>query len=139
MVSEIIQDDMPPEHSEFFTQLSYLSIFTIDADGRPWATILFGSSTTFSRAVSNIVINTTHVSTRYFAGVGVDFSDRRRNKVAGLITSSEILSSSLHMFLITNESLGNCPKYITIRKMEYHKRHSKNGAGHRNADNVTLN
>ncbi|CAF1296411.1 unnamed protein product [Rotaria magnacalcarata] len=147
---------MPPEHSEFFTRLSYFGISTIDADGRPWATMLVGSSTTFICVVSNIqlnvsavlpegdpflssVISTTHVSPRYFAGVGVDFSNRRRNKVAELITSSKIVGSILHISLITNESLRNWSKYITIRKLEYHKRHSKIGADDRNADNVTLN
>ncbi|CAF4381056.1 unnamed protein product, partial [Rotaria magnacalcarata] len=150
------EGDMPPEHSEFFTRLSYFGISTIDADGRPWATMLVGSSTTFICVVSNIqlnvsavlpegdpflssVISTTHVSPRYFAGVGVDFSNRRRNKVAELITSSKIVGSILHISLITNESLRNWSKYITIRKLEYHKRHSKIGADDRNADNVTLN
>jgi ferredoxin-NADP reductase/predicted pyridoxine 5'-phosphate oxidase superfamily flavin-nucleotide-binding protein len=154
--SRMIDDDMPDQHSEFFTNLSYFGISTIDADGRPWATIIVGSPTTLIHAVSKIqlnisavlpegdpfvssVISTVDASCRYFAGVGVDFSNRRRNKVAGFIAASDLTDKTLNLSLITNESLGNCPKYITIRKLEYYKRHSQIGADHRNADNVPLN
>ncbi len=155
-VSRMIDDDMPDQHSEFFTHLSYFGISTIDADGRPWATIIVGSPITLIHAVSKMqldvsavlpegdpffssVISTVNATCRYFAGVGVDFSNRRRNKVAGFITASEVVGNTLNLSLITNESLGNCPKYITIRKLEYYKRHPQIGADHRNADNVSLN
>jgi ferredoxin-NADP reductase/predicted pyridoxine 5'-phosphate oxidase superfamily flavin-nucleotide-binding protein len=156
VVARIIDDDMPDQHSEFFTHLSYFSISTIDADGRPWATMIVGSPTTLIHAVSKMqlnvsavlpegdpfvssVISTNHATCRYFAGVGVDFSNRRRNKVSGFITAADVIDNTLNMSLITNESLGNCPKYITIRKLEYHKRNPQIGADHRNADNISLN
>jgi ferredoxin-NADP reductase/predicted pyridoxine 5'-phosphate oxidase superfamily flavin-nucleotide-binding protein len=155
-VSQIIHDDMPDQHSEFFTHLGYFGISTVDADGRPWATIIVGSPTTLIYAVSEMQLNvsavlpegdpfvsslvsTEHVARRYFAGLGVDFSNRRRNKVSGFIAASKLVNNTLNMSLITNESLGNCPKYITIRKLEHFKRHSQIGADHRNADNVPLN
>ncbi|CAF4050255.1 unnamed protein product [Rotaria sp. Silwood1] len=156
IVSEIIEDEMPEQHTEFFAHLSYFGISTLDADGRPWATILVGSPTTLIYPVSKMQLNisaevsegdpfvssimsTIHATGRYFAGLGVDFSNRRRNKVAGFIASSDVVNNILNMSLITNESLGNCPKYITIRKLKYHKRHSQIGVDHRNEDNVSLN
>ena len=155
MLPQMIEDDMPDQHSEFFTHLSYFGICTLDTQGRPWATIIVGGSTTLIRAVSKIQLNisallptddpflcsvndTSDATCRYFAGVGVDFSNRRRNKVAGFITGSNILGNSLHMSLITNENLGNCPKYITLRKLQYHPRQSQTGAHHPNADNIPL-
>ncbi|CAF1311362.1 unnamed protein product [Rotaria sordida] len=156
MVSETVHDDMPDQHTEFFTHLSYFAIATIDSDGRPWATIIVGSPTTLIYAVSKIqlnvsvvlpegdpffssVVNTVNATSRYFAGIGVDFSNRRRNKVAGFIASSNVVDNTLNMSLITNESLGNCPKYITVRKLEYCGRHPQIGADHQNADNISLN
>ena len=147
---------MPDQHSEFFGHLSYFGVSTVDTDGRPWATIIVGSPTTLIHAVSptqlNIsahlpegdpflssIISTKQATCRYFAGVGVDFSNRRRNKVAGFITAANVLGSVLRMTLTTNESLGNCPKYITIRQLQYHKRHAQVGVDHRNTGNVTLN
>lgn len=155
IVSQYIRDDMPEEHSDFFTHLSYFALATLDADDRPWATIIVGAPTTLVRAVSKMeleitavlpegdpfvssVISTSPSSRRYFAGVGVDFRNRRRNKVAGLIAKAQVQDHTLHMSLITNESLGNCPKYITVRRLEYFQRQSALAADHRNDENVPL-
>ena len=156
VLTEIVEDDMPDQHAEFFSHLGYFALSTVDADGRPWATIIVGSSTTLVHAVSEMqlnvsavlpegdpfvssVVSTEHASCRYFAGLGVDFSNRRRNKVAGFIASSKVVNNTLNMSLITNESLGNCPKYITVRKLKYYKRHSQMAGDHRNAGSVPLN
>ena len=155
IIPQMIEDDMPDQHSEFFTYLSYFSISTLDAQGRPWATIVVGAPTTLVRAVSQMqlnvsavlspgdpfmssVIETSDATCRYFAGLGVDFSNRRRNKVAGLIAQSNVEGNTLKMSLITNENLGNCPKYITLRKLEYHERHPQIGAHYPNTEKVPL-
>ena len=51
--------------------------------------------------------------------LGVDFSNRRRNKVAGVIQADTIEMADaggdrvhLRLGITTTESLGNCPKYI---------------------------
>ncbi|CAF3820028.1 unnamed protein product [Adineta steineri] len=156
VVSNMISDDMPDQHSEFFTHLSYFAISTIDIDGRPWATIIVGSPTTLIRAISEMelnisavlpkddpflssIINTVNSPYRSFAGIGVDFSNRRRNKVAGFIATSNIVNDTLNMSLLTNENVGNCPKYITIRKLEYCKRNPQIAADYRNTDRISFN
>ncbi|CAO3646503.1 unnamed protein product [Cunninghamella blakesleeana] len=57
------------------------------------------------------------------AGLGIDFKNRRRNKVAGSISKEFIVydkhENKLGIHIETNESLGNCPKYITIRDIYY--------------------
>ena len=155
-VAGIISDDMPDQHSEFFSHLNYFGISTIDIDGRPWATIIVGSPTTLIHVISEIqlnisvilpkgdpflssVMNTSDVTCRYFAGIGVDFTNRRRNKVAGFIDTSNLVNDTLHMSLLTNENLGNCPKYITVRKLEYYKRNPQIAADYRNTDKISFN
>jgi ferredoxin-NADP reductase len=66
--------------------------------------------------------SSTSRSTALFAGVGVDYSNQRRNKLAGKLIQAEWIgdpaNSNLGLYLETNENLGNCPKYITIRQLE---------------------
>ena len=38
----VIRDHMPEQHREFFSQLPLLLVGTIDACGRPWASVLAG-------------------------------------------------------------------------------------------------
>jgi hypothetical protein len=66
-----------------------------------------------------------------FAGVGVDPSNRRRNKISGVFTrkSASVDVSNdddgvgegrarVRATLVANEVMGNCPKYITLRKVD---------------------
>ena len=62
-----------------------------------------------------------------FAGVGVDFGNRRRSKLAGWIKAVEVANHGpslqrVSLTLVTNETLGNCPKYITLRKLSPFRR-----------------
>ena len=38
----LIRDHMPEEHREFFSALPFLLVGTVDAGGRPWASVLGG-------------------------------------------------------------------------------------------------
>ncbi|WP_438730432.1 hypothetical protein ACR9YC_04485 [Parasphingorhabdus sp. DH2-15] len=60
---------------------------------------------------------------RLFAGVGVDFSNRRRNKLAGIIEHKSLDAvGKIGLRLISDQHLGNCPKYITVRSLEHEAR-----------------
>jgi len=147
-VPYFVSSDMPEQHSEFFSGLSYLPLGTLDGLGRPWASVLV----TKSNADTSIGINyqsnnTLRVSSRVnrddpfirsviqndeskekprFAGVGVDFSNRRRNKLAGKIDRVELDgNNTISLDLRSDEHLGNCPKYITIRSLVPHLREPK--------------
>eukprot|EP00271_Cylindrocystis_brebissonii_P014324 TRINITY_DN35641_c0_g1_i1.p1 TRINITY_DN35641_c0_g1~~TRINITY_DN35641_c0_g1_i1.p1 ORF type:complete len:729 (+),score=95.22 TRINITY_DN35641_c0_g1_i1:257-2188(+) len=142
-------DEMPLQHSTFFSALPYFAIATTDAFGRPWATILVKSdpadgSMLNAASAQRLQVNAALPGDDPFAaciaklpagevpgqagrghlwaGLGVDFTNRRRNKVAGVITSGSYVDKKLEMELITNENLGNCPKYITLRDLEYVQR-----------------
>ncbi|MBV1931690.1 MAG: hypothetical protein KUG71_08225 [Porticoccaceae bacterium] len=42
MGQSFIRDHMPDQHREFYEQLSYAFVGSIDALGRPWASVLLG-------------------------------------------------------------------------------------------------
>ena len=105
VIPKYINGDMPVQHAEFFPGLSYLPLGTLDNHGRPWASLLVTKSNddpTLGIVVSShnqtdIVAETnphdpfvralgeeqTSPSSdkRLFAGVGIDFTNRRRNKL----------------------------------------------------------
>ena len=137
-LAQIMSSDMPEEHSLFFSQLMYFCIATLDSRRRPWASLIvmprLGSIAVRSPnqlSISGILplgdpFVTSLKSTKspnLFAGLGIDFGNRRRNKVAGIIDSAQVQSGSSHrveLSLTTTENLGNCPKYITVRKLQRH-------------------
>ena len=126
--------------------MPYFPFGVLDARGRPWATLLCSPSTTvldretlrvcaavpagdpFAEALRATAGAPAH--TRLFAGVGVDFSNRRRNKLNGYVQSAALTPqvpdapamSRLELVLRTTENMGNCPKYITVRKLVPHAR-----------------
>ncbi|KAJ3336650.1 hypothetical protein HDU91_001717, partial [Kappamyces sp. JEL0680] len=130
LLPQIIQSSMPRQHSDFFASLDYLAVGARSREGRLWATILSSvsivvrdsytldvtcvcpSDDPFLEAVTSLPAES------YFAGVGVDFSNRRRNKLAGVIESVQFQDGRLELRLRTNENLGNCPKYITVRTLK---------------------
>ncbi|MEP3225562.1 MAG: hypothetical protein ABJO01_06275 [Parasphingorhabdus sp.] len=142
-----IEKDMPQQHAEFFNGLPYLPLATMDKRGRPWASILVTMSdsdpsigiTTFNRNQTDVVAEVNQYDPfvralgpnqnpsgdycRLFAGVGVDFSNRRRNKLAGLIKPISLdAEGKISLRLISDQHLGNCPKYITVRSLEHKAR-----------------
>ncbi|MEM9279816.1 MAG: oxidoreductase, partial [Pseudomonadota bacterium] len=142
-----ISRDMPQQHAEFYAGLSYLPLATLDNHGRPWVSILVTTSQddpTVGIKVSEhnqmeVVAETnafdpfvralqqkegsSHDDGSLFAGVGVDFTNRRRNKVAGSIKSVSLGSAGrVSLNLNTDQHLGNCPKYITVRSLEHQSR-----------------
>uniref|UniRef100_A0A7S4P8V7 Oxidoreductase FAD/NAD(P)-binding domain-containing protein n=1 Tax=Paramoeba aestuarina TaxID=180227 RepID=A0A7S4P8V7_9EUKA len=142
----IVQPEMPQQHSDFYANLHYFSIATTDSKNRPWATILT-SPKGFIKPLSSSILSISCIVASedpfvraiveheeglgssegkklLFAGLGVDFTNRRRNKVAGVILQSKVKklskgSSKLELTLFTNENMGNCPKYITVRTLQY--------------------
>ncbi|KAG0228345.1 hypothetical protein BGW41_003444 [Actinomortierella wolfii] len=58
----------------------------------------------------------------YWSGVALDFSNRRRNKMNGVLYPDNIVkldtnTGDLHVRLTVEQTIGNCPKYITIREI----------------------
>ncbi len=143
---QYINHDMPQQHADFFAGLSYLPLATLDNRGRPWVSVLVMTSDDDpSVGIKVLDDNTTDViaqtspydpfaralqqepaSTgdgRLFAGVGIDFSNRRRNKIAGSVDTVSVEDTGkVQLRLTSNQHLGNCPKYITVRTLAHAQR-----------------
>ncbi|MDW3182592.1 pyridoxamine 5'-phosphate oxidase family protein [Roseobacter sp.] len=145
-IPRYIDSEMPQQHADFFAGLSYLPLATLDRDGRPWVSLLVTQSESdpsvgikisghnamdvfaesnpydpFARALKQDPMSGREQ--RLFAGVGVDFRNRRRNKIAGEIRSASVEETGkINLQLASDQHLGNCPKYITVRALLHEHR-----------------
>ncbi|KAF8548266.1 hypothetical protein OG21DRAFT_1449355 [Imleria badia] len=130
-----IEPEMPEEHQVFYTtRLPFIPVTTIDDRQRPWSSILAGPDGqpgfATSRHSGELTLsahvwegdpfpqNVAASSTRrpvLIAGIGIEFSTRRRNKFAGYIETLENDGPILRIRSVVNEAIGNCPKYINVR------------------------
>lgn len=126
-----IQGELPEQHRNFYsTCLPFIPITTLDSMGRPWSSILAGpdgeigwaSSETYDqlsmrakvwdgdplKANADYHVNTTDASQRkmLIAGIGVQFSTRRRNKFAGLVKTIENQGGLLDICTSVDEAIG---------------------------------
>lgn len=149
---QFIIPDMPAQYADFFTHLPYLPLATLDDRGRPWATLLVttsrddpsvgikiseGSRTDivaeanpydpFTRALKAREMSAPDERS-LFAGVGIDFTNRRRNKLAGTVKLTSIdPTGKVGLTLNSDQHLGNCPKYITVRSLAHQARTAELG------------
>ncbi|MEM6996184.1 MAG: pyridoxamine 5'-phosphate oxidase family protein [Myxococcota bacterium] len=115
-----IRSAMPIQHREFFEQLPFVVIGTVDARGNPWATWRLGRPG-FVQApdARHLVIRgraETDDPARITEGVavgvlGIEPHTRRRNRANGRVLSSE----GGTVVVAVEQSFGNCPKYIRPR------------------------
>ncbi|MFK7762582.1 MAG: pyridoxamine 5'-phosphate oxidase family protein [Roseobacter sp.] len=119
----MIRDHMPDEHREFFAKLPAIHIGAIDLSGHPWAVVRTGQAG-FMHSANNKSLS---ISSQALAGepadldlsvgakisvVGIEFETQRRNRLNATIVASEGDTLSLRV----DQSYGNCPKYIQVRK-----------------------
>ncbi|KAF9495869.1 hypothetical protein BDN71DRAFT_1390638 [Pleurotus eryngii] len=140
MAFAAIDGDMPEQHREFYvTKLPFVPVTTLDGLGRPWGSILAGANGEpgFIQSPSDVkLVLDTRVwegdpllqnsdlfgkkDKMLVAGIGVEFSTRRRNKFAGWISKLEKKGQQIQLQLDVNEAIGNCPKYINVRDLVPH-------------------
>ena len=134
----IIRPYMPDQHREFYTQLPFLIVGSVDDEGRPWASILPGnkgavsSPDAVSLHIRSKVINGDPLSDTYqreggaIGLLGIELHTRRRNRVNGFINP---LSDGGIEFKV-GQSFGNCPQYIQHRHFKYIRDADVQGAGY---------
>jgi hypothetical protein len=121
----VIRDFMPEQHREFFGQLPFIIIGTVDAAGSPWASMLTGtpgfisSPDPRSLRIDARLLPGDPLAHTLNAGVdvgllGIDLHTRRRNRVNGPIVNKDARDFTLQVA----QSFGNCPKYINKRRYE---------------------
>jgi predicted pyridoxine 5'-phosphate oxidase superfamily flavin-nucleotide-binding protein len=121
VMQHVIRDAMPEQHAELFEKLPTLLVGSLDAQRRPWASVLAGRPG-FVRApdARHLVIRalpgagdplSLHVD-QPLGLLGLEPHTRRRNRMNGTVVAIESRGFAVEV----DQSFGNCPKYIQARE-----------------------
>jgi len=124
--SRVIRDHMPQQHRDFYRQLPFVFAGHADAQGWPWASMLFNRSEFISAPDSKtLTIDTLPVSGDPLAAslsagtklglLGIELPTRRRNRLAAHIVESDEAGIRLQV----DQCFGNCPQYIQSRELSW--------------------
>ncbi|MBG4956653.1 pyridoxamine 5'-phosphate oxidase family protein [Pseudomonas aeruginosa] len=120
--SRAIRTFMPDQHREFFSLLSLLLVGSLDADGYPSASVLWGPPG-FARSpepprlrIDNLPQADDPLAANLEAGtrlgiLGLEWPTRRRNRMNGRVLARDGKGFTVGV----EQSFGNCPKYIQAR------------------------
>ena len=120
--SRAIRPVMPDQHRQFFAQLPFLVVGSVDADDRPWASILAGApGFAHSPDPQSLVIAARPVPGDPLDGaltlgaklgiLGIELPTRRRNRMNGRV----VAVGAADFTVAVDQSFGNCPQYIQRR------------------------
>jgi len=118
-----IRTCMPDQHREFFAELPFILVGSVDAAGQPWASILAGrpgflstpDDRTLTIAAQPLPGDPATLAPGAAIGLlGIEPPTRRRNRANGVITKTDAGGFSVAI----QQSFGNCPKYIQARTPE---------------------
>ncbi len=121
----VIRDHMPDQHRDFYRALPFLFIGSVDAEGRPWASVMAGTPG-FVAAPDEKTLQLAarpHPADPLSANIvpgapvgllGLDFATRRRNRMNGRVTGVRDGGFAIGV----DQSFGNCPQYIQARTVE---------------------
>ncbi|MGE8063066.1 pyridoxamine 5'-phosphate oxidase family protein [Pseudomonas sp. NPDC089547] len=119
---KVIRDHMPDQHRIFYHQLPFMVAASVDAQGRPWATLLEGAEGFVSSPdPRQLMIDTTLpaddpatpglVAGQAVGLLGIELHTRRRNRINGQIRQA----TDGQLQVAVEQSFGNCPQYIQLR------------------------
>lgn len=120
-----IREFLPDQHRQFFAQLPYVIVGTVDVTGNPWASILVGSpgflSTPDDRTLQVAAkplfgdpLATTLADGIDVGLLGIELQTRRRNRLNGVVIADRNDGFEVQV----RQCFGNCPQYIQIRQSE---------------------
>lgn len=120
----ILQPFVTEQHRIFFQALPYVAMASQDKAGRLWPTVLFKEAGFIQIPEPNQLV--IHADTdmhdpftqglqvgNHIGILGIDFSNRRRNRVNGRITRREPGA----FYVEVDQAFGNCAKYIQQRSL----------------------
>ena len=122
---QVIRDHLPDQHREFYGELPFVILGTVDDEGRPWASLVPGrpgfmttpDARTLDVGIQPLfgdLLNDTLRPGTDIGVLGIQPDARRRNRLTGRIDSvrSGGFTVSVH------HTFGNCPQYIQTRTVE---------------------
>lgn len=121
-----IRDFLPNQHRQFFAQLPFLIVGTVDQDGQPWASIVTGRPGFVSSPdprqlrVTGGAFRGDPMPGALLAGapvavLGIEPHTRRRNRMNGTIVGASEDGFGIEV----GQSYGNCPQNIQGRIAEF--------------------
>lgn len=135
---QVIRDYMPEQHREFYSQLPYVAVGSVDSNGDTWATLLAGpagfisspSPTQLEIALripnGDPLKESIHNLGSSLGLLGINLENRRRNRVN--VRIDQVCNGVARLSVA--QAFGNCPQYIQSRSLEYsNSKHSKSEQG----------
>jgi predicted pyridoxine 5'-phosphate oxidase superfamily flavin-nucleotide-binding protein len=124
--SSIVHDHLPQQHRNFYPQLPFVLLGSVDARGDAWATMRAGDpGFVHSPDPALLRVETPRDPSDpaeeglddgdSIALLGIELSTRRRNRANGSIRRS----SADQFDIRVEQAFGNCPKYIQVRDFEF--------------------
>lgn len=120
VMGQVVRIWMPEQHRELFGKLPTLLVGSLDARGRPWASVLHGAPGFVSAPDERHL----HIAARPLPGdpwqpaqgtplglLGLEPHTRRRNRMNGSVVALDADGFTVEV----EQSFGNCPKYIQAR------------------------
>jgi len=122
----VIRPYLPDQHREFYAQLPFVLVGSVDALGRPWASVLVGEPGFMSspdpthldiraRPVPGDPLGQGLVPGAPLGFLGIELHTRRRNRMNGRVEST----TDGHLRVAVEQTVGNCPQYIQGRETEW--------------------
>jgi hypothetical protein len=121
----VVRDYMPDEHRDFYAQLPFVVLGSVDPEGDPWATLLVGKPGFMSSPAPTALDIAAHADPGDPAGegmrdgdpiglLGIEMHTRRRNRMNGIVAVG-----GAGFRVDVDQSFGNCPRYIQLRQFDF--------------------
>lgn len=122
----VVRTFMPEQHREFYAQLPFIMVGSVDSQERPWASVLVGEAgfiqspdeRRLSFAARPVAGDPLAEGLRPGAPLGflgIELHTRRRNRVNGVVSAVTERGFELDV----QQTVGNCPQYIQGREMQW--------------------
>jgi len=121
-----IRTYLPDQHRQFYEQLPFLLVGSVDEGGRPWASAIAGrpgfitspNDVTLAikaRPLAGDPLNNNLRENANIGLLGIELETRRRNRMNGKIKAVEEDGFAIAVA----QSFGNCPQYIQKRQFHW--------------------
>lgn len=122
-----IHDHMPDQHRKFYSQLPFMVLGAVDAQGRPWATLIEGLPGFMQAPEPHLLkigalpaegdpVRQALVDGAQVGMLGIELHTRRRNRINGRVERHEA-----GMAVRVGQAFGNCPQYIQKRGFRFER------------------
>ncbi len=121
----VIRDFMPDQHRDFFAQLPFIVLGSVDSRNDAWATFVEGRPGFMTSPSPTVLDIAAYNDPSDPAGegmtdgnpiglLGIELHTRRRNRMNGVASPS-----ARGIRVDVDQSFGNCPRYIQLRDFEF--------------------